>query len=176
MDGRDDRALLVAMPLRHLEAARALTETGGVVTLPAGGPGDLDETTLGVPVLIIATDAGDQHVPAATWTARFEGRVPHSPSEPWPDGLPWTWLQEHGVRPAPPEVADPPDDHDDDEEPEDDEEPDDEAAGPQSFFRVTGVSALERSEWVFANELVPKQQRGGRTFVPRQPRLITPPA
>ena len=27
--------------------------------------------------------------------------------------------------------------------------------------------------WVFANELVPKQQRGGRTFVPRTPRLIT---
>ena len=44
---------------------------------------------------------------------------------------------------------------------------DEDAVGPQSFFRVSGLSPLPRAEWVFANELVPKQQRRGRAFIPR---------
>ncbi len=43
----DDRALLVAMPLRHLEPARAECEAQGTVVLPAGGPGDVGEAPAG---------------------------------------------------------------------------------------------------------------------------------
>lgn len=163
----NDRALLIAMPSRHLEAARATCDEAGAVTLPAGGPGDLDDAHDGLTVLVIATDAGDAEVPAATWRAVFEGRVPHSPGDPWPQGLPDTWTEEHpwsGAVEAPP----PPDrDHEDD-----DEEDDEDLVGPQSFFRVRALAPSPRGEWVYANELVPKQQRGGRTFVPRTPHLI----
>jgi hypothetical protein len=169
-----DRALLVGMPLRHLEAAREIARGAGSAVMPAGGPGALDETTPGTPVLIIAMEPEDAGVPAATWTATFEGRVDHEPGDPWPEGLPGTWLEEHGHRAAEhprsasitPEGA-----SDDDEEDEDD----DERIGPQSFFRVIGLRPLPRSDWVFANELVPKQRRGGRTFEPPAPVLVARP-
>jgi peptidoglycan hydrolase-like protein with peptidoglycan-binding domain len=165
----NDRALLVAMPLRHLDAADA--SEGPTVTLPAGGPGDLDDTPPGTPVLVIATEAGDAEVPAATWSATFQGRVRYEPGSPWPPDVPPTWVEEH---PAPePPTADVV--HPDEDEDEDDDEEDDEAVGPQSFFRISGLARVPRSDWVFANELVPKQERGGRTFVPRAPRLIARP-
>lgn len=151
------------MPSRHLEAARAACDEAGVVTLPAGGPGDLDDAHEGMTVLVIATDAGDAEVPAATWRAVFEGRVPHGSGDPWPPGLPDTWTEEHawsGAVEVPP-TPDP--DHDEEEEG---------MFGPQSFFRVRALAPSPRGEWVYANELVPKQQRGGRTFVPRTPRVI----
>ena len=63
----DERALLIAIPLRHLEsAATAPAETA---VLPAGGPGDLDTCSLGMPVIVMATEAGEAEVPAATWQA-----------------------------------------------------------------------------------------------------------
>ena len=81
------RALLVAMPARHLEAARASAPRRASATLPAGGPGDLDVTPTGTLVLVIETE-DEEAAPAATWRAVFEGRVPHVPGEPWPAGLP----------------------------------------------------------------------------------------
>jgi hypothetical protein len=167
------------MPLRHLEAAREIAQGTGSAVMPAGGPGALDETSPGTPVLIIAMEPEDAGVPAATWTATFGGRVDHEPGDPWPEGLPGTWLEEHGRRAAErlqsasitPEGASD-EDIDDDEEDEDD----DERVGPQSFFRASGLRPLPRSEWVFANELVPKQRRSGRTFEPHAPVLVTRPA
>jgi hypothetical protein len=165
-----DRVLLVAMPLRHLEAAREIAEGAGSAVLPAGEPGALDETAPGTPVLIIAMEPDDAGVPAATWTATFGGLVDHELGDPWPEGLPGTWLEEHGPRA---EEADANDEDNDDEGDIDDD--DDETVGPQSFFRVSGLRPLPRSEWVFANELVPKQRRGGRTFEPHAPALVTRP-
>jgi hypothetical protein len=164
----NDRALLVAMPARHLEAARLVCDEAGAVTLPAGGPGDLDDATDGLTVLVIVTEAGEAEVPAATWRAVFEARVPHRPGDPWPQALPPPWIEEHGEEEAPPvEPLQPPDEDDDD-----DEDDDEDLAGPQSFFRVRELVPSTKHEWVHANELVPKQQRGGRSFVPRTPRLI----
>jgi hypothetical protein len=40
---------------------------------------------------------------------------------------------------------------------------------------VSGLGPLPREEWVFANELVPKQRRGGRTFEPHAPVLVARP-
>lgn len=171
-----DRALLVAMPLRHLEAARTVCDQLGSAILPAGGPGDLDETPPSTPVLVIATEAGEAEVPAATWRGLFVGRVPHEPADPWPEGLPATWIDEHPTpaRPGPAtsRTADPSAvGHPADEE-EDEEEDDGRGIGPQSFFEVRALAPSPHAEWVYANELVPKQQRGGRTFLPRMPRLI----
>jgi hypothetical protein len=160
------------MPLRHLVAARRIAERAGFTVLPAGGPGALGATAPATPVLIIATEPGDAGVPAATWTATFEGRVDHEPGDPWPEGVPGTWLEEHGLRAAerPQGTSSIPADADDDGDDDDDER-----VGPQSFFRVGGLRPLPRSEWVFANELVPKQRRGGRTFEPRAPVLVARP-
>ncbi|MGH2631005.1 MAG: hypothetical protein ACRDHI_10685 [Actinomycetota bacterium] len=178
----DDRALLVAMPSRHLEPARAECEARGSVVLPAGGPGDLGEAPAGSRVLLIATDGGDAEVPAATWSARFEGPLAYAPGDPFPTGLPETWLDEHADRGEAPVPQEPDDDEDEDEDhDEDDDEDDDDgyddedAVGPQSFFRVSGLSPLPTAEWVFTNELVPKQQRRGRSFIPRTPLLIEVP-
>jgi hypothetical protein len=162
--------LVVAMPLRHLEAARMECERTGTATLPAGGPGDLDDAPAGVTMLVIATEAGDAEVPAATWRGVLEGRVPHQPGDPLPGGLPDTWVEEHALSVAGSPSQDEHPSLPDDEEEEDD---DDDVVGPQTFFRVRALAPSPRREWIHANELVPKQQRGGRTFVPRTPRLIT---
>jgi len=160
------------MPLRHLEAASAVCEQTGSATLPAGGPGDLDDARTGATVLVIATEAGDAEVPAATWRGVLEGRVPHQPGDPLPGGLPDTWVEEHARSVAGSPSQDERSSVPDDEEEEDDDD-DDDVVGPQTFFRVRALAPSPRKEWVHANELVPKQQRGGRTFLPRTPRLIT---
>jgi len=162
-----DQALLVAMPLRHLESAADRCRRDGSVVLPAGGPGELDDVPPSVLVLVIPTDTDGKEASAATWAATFEARVSHRDGEPWPAGLPPTWVDEHPEaqpREAPPTDAD-----------DDDDGPDPERVGPQSFFRVRDLERLPRSEWVFSNEVVPKQQRGGRTFVPRVPTLVRLP-
>ena len=169
----DDRVLLVAMPLRHLQVARAACEQAGSATLPAGGAGDLDLARRGATVLVIATEAGDAQVPAATWRGSFEGRVPHEAGDPWPDGLPATWLEEH----APSQAGTASREElgvvlVDDEQEEDEEVDDEDMVGPQTFFRVRALAPAPRDLWVHVNELVPKQQRGGRTFFPRTPRLV----
>jgi hypothetical protein len=148
--------------------------------LPAGGPGDLDAAASGSPVLVMPTDADDTEISAATWRATFVRRVPHTPGTPWPDGLPTSWTDEH---PAPvaapaddasPLVADA-DDGDDADDLEDDDDWDDEEAGPQSFLEVVELAPLPRQDWLFANELVGKQARGGRYFRPRVPTLVDLP-
>jgi hypothetical protein len=128
-------------------------------------------------VLVIETE-DDEAAPAATWRAVFDGRVPHVPGEPWPPGLPQTWTEERriaGDAAAADDVEDAGDDDplEDLEDLEDlDEDDEDGSIGPQSFFRVRMLEPMPQSDWVFANELVPKQERRGRTFVPRTPRSI----
>ncbi len=169
----DERALLMAIPLRHLESATASPGApGGAATLPAGGPGDLDAARSGMPLIVIATDAGDAEVPAATWRATFVRRTPYEPFSPWPDGLPRTWVEEHPevvelVETTPGAEADDGDDAD--------EWDDEDDVGPQSFLEVIGLSELPRDEWLFTNELVRKQARGGRSYRPRVPTLVDLP-
>lgn len=173
----DEQALLIALPLRHLEAALAAgTEA---VTLPAGGPGDLDAATPGLPVLVMAVDAGDGEVAAATWGATFARRVPYDVGSPWPAGLLASWVEEHPVPDAPAAPDDLDDDLDDEDDVDDvdelDDELDDEDDLTQSFLEVTGLRPLPRDEWLFANELVGKQARGGRSYRPRVPVVVTLP-
>jgi hypothetical protein len=179
----DEKALLIAMPLRHLESAVAAGAEA--VVLPAGGPGDLDAVAAGMEVVVIVTHAGEDEVPAATWHATFVRRVPYEPEEPWPAGLPATWVAEHPIAdpvdveaPARDGEADEDDEDDEDDEYEDDdydEQDDDDAVGPQSFLEVTHLRALPRHSWLFTNELVRKQARGGRSFRPRVPTIVNLP-
>lgn len=169
-----DRALLIAVPLRHLESVSVAGE--GRVVLPAGGPGDLDSTAAGTAVLVMATQAGDAEVPAVTWRATYVGRAPYEPGAPWPEGLPGTWVAEH----APPPAPDPgraraayAGDLGDDWDAGDDADEDDD--GGQAFLVLSDLQRLPRESWLFTNELVRKQARRGRSFLPRVPTLVDLP-
>jgi hypothetical protein len=164
-----EQVLLVGMPLRHLVAAADICTATGTAVLPAGGVGELDQASAGTEVLFIASEAGEHEVPAVTWRAEFAGIVP-TPADSFPEGLPAEWIAEREADPATPQEVPRSAFGDDDDE--------DEVAtvdGGQTFFQVRALGELPRSEWVFVNELVPKQERGGRTFFPRTPRLVTRP-
>jgi hypothetical protein len=173
----DEQALLIAIPVRHLQST--LDSAGETVVLPAGGPGDLDAAAPGLPVLVMPTDTADTadaEISAATWRATLVRRVLYEPGSPWPAGLPTSWTDEH----SPPEQARDDlasaGDHDvDDGEDDDPAWDEDDEVGPQSFLEVADLGPMPRAEWVFANELVGKQARGGRTFRPRVPTLVTLP-
>lgn len=172
MSDRGDQALLIGMPIDDLRAALDLQERRAVI-LPAGGPGDLGAVAAGTPVLFIASDPAHEGVPAATWRAELVRLLPHVDGDPVPDGLPPTWLARHAdqdQRGSEVESLGLPDDegHEDDDGDEDDEE----ITGPQSFFEVSALRELPKSEWLFANELVGKQARRGRTFFPLVPILV----
>jgi len=161
----DEQAMLIAIPLRHLEAA--LEAPGDTIVLPAGGPGDLDSAASETVVLVMPTDTGADEISAATWRATFVRRVPYEPGDSWPVGVPPTWVEEHPApEPAGPVPSATAEDEDEDE---------DEEAGPQSFLEVVDLAPLPRQEWLFANELVGKQARGGRWFRPRAPTLVSLP-
>jgi len=120
-------------------------------------------------MLFVASEAAEQEVPAVTWRAEFAGIVP-APAGSFPEGLPAEWIAEREADAATPHEV-PRSAFGDD----DDEEEVLTAEDGQTFFRVRALGELPRSEWVFVNELVPKQERGGRTFFPRTPRLVDRP-
>ena len=167
----DRRALLIAIPLRHLQSGADAGSTAPTV-LPAGGVGDLETAPSGTPVFVMATDAGEAEVPAATWRATLVARLPHQPGSPWPEGLPASWVEEHPPGADAPPVVGSDDDQEDDEA--DDDEDDDEV-GPQTFLAVAGLEPLPREAWLFTNELVRKQARRGRSFRPRVPTMVDLP-
>ena len=105
--------------------------------------------------------SGQDAVPAATWRATLVRRIEPA-DDGFPDGLPPSWLEDR-LSTGEPAIAT-----------DDDDEQDD--TGPQSYFEVERLEPLPKEGWVFANELVRKQERGGRSFFPRAPRLIRPPA
>ncbi len=162
MDPTQPSVLVAAFPRRHLASAAETLRANGRVVLPAGSPGDLDAATPGTPVLLMIS--GPDEVPAATWRATFVRRVEPRTGQ-IPRLTPPTWVREHGSRTvariAPDESSG--------------EDEDDEAAGPQSYFEVEGLEELPRQAWIFANEFVGKQERGGRAFFPRAPRLTRIP-
>jgi hypothetical protein len=158
----EDQVLLAGLPARHLEGAVEICRAAGRVVLPAGSPGDLDLASPGTEVLLMIS--GEHAVPAATWHATLVRRIEPSDNG-YPDRLPPSWLEDRLVTsdgPSPDRV-------------EVDEDEDD-IVGPQSYFEVEHLEPLPKQDWVFANELVRKQERGGRAFFPHAPRLIRTPA
>jgi hypothetical protein len=169
MGPKQESVLLVGMPLRHLIEAARLCASRGAVVLPAGGAGDLGRAEPGTDVLFIASEAGEREVPAATWSAELIGTVPAIP-DAFPDGLPAGWVEERQVAqpPASAVLRSPFGDRDDDE-PRD-------TNAEQSYFEVRSLTELPKPAWIFVNELVPKQERGGRSYFPRTPRLVERPS
>lgn len=150
---------MAGLPSRHLEGAAEICRLTGRVVLPAGSPGDLSQAPPGTTVLLMIS--GPDAVPAATWRATLVGHLEPS-DDAFPDGLPPSWLEDRlTAGDASPAAED------------EDDEPDD--TGPQSYFEVERLEPLAKQEWVFANELVRKQERGGRAFFPRAPRLFRSP-
>jgi hypothetical protein len=166
--GTSELVLLVGMPLRHLQEAASICAARGSAVLPAGGQGDLVRMAKGTEVLLVATQAGEEQVPAATWTADFVGSVPVAAGT-FPEGLPEGWVREWRAARSP-AVDVPRSPFGDDE----DDEPLDPGAEP-NYFEVRSLTELPTAERIFVNELVPKQERGGRTYVPRSPRLVERP-
>jgi hypothetical protein len=169
MAPESERVLLVGMPLRHLIEAARICASRGAVVLPAGGAGDLGSAAPGTEVLFIASEAGEREVPAATWRAELIGTVTAVPGT-FPDDLPTGWVEERQVarHPAPAVPRSPFGDREDDEPPNTDAE--------QSYFEVRSLTELPKTAWIFVNELVPKQERGGRSYFPRTPRLVDRPS
>ncbi|MEX2274682.1 MAG: hypothetical protein WEA10_03815 [Actinomycetota bacterium] len=163
--------LLAAIALRHLQSGRDVCARRGSVALPVPETGEAASARSGTPVLIYASEAGDRKVPAATWRAMFIG---------------WTAATEDGGHPAgddhvPPTVVvdrDRPADEPADDAPErdlgdePDPDPDDESDGAAGFLEVTTLEQLPERDWVATNELVPKQERRARYFMPLGPRLV----
>lgn len=169
-----DVALLLACPSADLDGATERVATFGLTLLPAGGAGDLDRCTPQLPLYLVVIDE-DGAQPAATWFGRLLGSVPLD--EPSPeDLLPPSWNERHAdvyARARTPVVdaasrGGPGDD-------EDGEDGEGEETAQQMFIPVTDLKPLARSSWLFTNELVPKQARGGRRFAPLVPTLVQLP-
>ena len=159
--------LLVGMPLAWLREPPDRCAQTGTAVLPAGGSGDLPRAAAGTAVLFVVGDARDRPAPAATWGAEFVGVVGAAPGS-FPEGLPPSWVEQRSRGSATPVARSRFGDVADDED-------DDTSDTEQAFFAVRTVQELPPEQRVHVNELVPKQERGGRTFFPRTPRLVERP-
>ena len=169
----DGIALFIAMPERHLRSARELG--GDEVVLPLGRLGDVARAPVGCRMYCVAIDADGHADPAATWRANFVRWRAPSPGDDDPIGLPPTWLEDRAAaddEAARRSVVEPRNEQDDDDDVDMDDDPD---RPRQVFVTVEGLTPLERPDWVFGNEVVPKQQRGARSFVPMTPTLVRLP-
>lgn len=167
---RDSRALLVACPERDLAGLMTVVAAHSVALVPTGGAGDLGQAA-GVQALYLVEIRPDGPRPAATWRASLLMATPIAVPDP-ATLLPPTWTAryphayQNARRPAAEHVGDEPGDKWDDEEDSDHDRE------QQVFIPISSLDPLPQSEWVFTNELVPKQRRDGRRFAPRAPALV----
>lgn len=165
-------ALLLACPSTDLGGAAEAEATYGLALLPAGGVGDLARCSPRLSLYLVAIDE-DGARPAATWSAQLLGSVPLT--DPTPEELlPPTWHARHRgayAEARAPLVATP----SAGEHVDDDDDDDLENQPRQIFIPVSDLNPLDKSSWLFTNELVPKQARGGRRFAPLVPTLVRLP-
>jgi hypothetical protein len=167
--GSPPRALALSCPDVDLAGAESILATHGLALLPVGGHGDLDRAAAVTTLFIIeVTDEGARS--AVTWRADLAMYVPLN--TPSPDQLlPPSWVSRYpdayaqARQPAVTDSASEAELWDDEDEP----------GHVQVFVPIDELVALPREQWVFTNELVPKQQRRGRRFAPRVPTLVDIP-
>ena len=169
-----DRALLAAVPRRHLESALGVQGRRGRVALPALAVGDLRVAEPGTDVYLYAHGEDGRQPPAATWRARLrrwasaepDGRHPYD-SDLVPPSLVEEMRVARGVIASSADAA----------ATREPGEPEQLAGGEGSgaYFEVEGLEELPKREWLFTNELVSKQERGARYFMPRAPVLVRLP-
>jgi len=141
---------------------------------------DLGAALPGDAVYLYAYQVGDRPVPAATWRGQLVRVVEAEDGEhPEPDLTPPTWRDERIAGDVSAHTT--PEPAEGDAAPEDvtvDDGDDDDLAGAgptELFLEVESLRELDRREWMFTNELVRKQDRGARTFVPLAPvRVLLP--
>lgn len=166
-----DVALLLACPGADLEGAAVRVATYGLALLPAGGAGDLERCSPHLTLYLVVVDE-DGARPAATWSAQLLDSVPLD--HPRPDELlPPTWHERHADAYA--QARAPAVDAESLIDPLDDDEDGEEDRARQVFIPVSDLTPLTKSSWLFTNELVPKQARGGRRFAPLVPTLVQLP-
>lgn len=158
-------ALLVACPENDIAGVLTVVTLHGVALVPTGGTGELGQAA-GVQTLYLVEVAVEGPRPAATWRASLRTSTPITDPDP-STLLPPTWSIRHpdayqnARRPVSEHVAEQPG-----------EEPDDADTALQIFLPISSLEQLPKSDWVFTNELVPKQRREGRRFAPRAPALV----
>lgn len=171
------RALLAAVPRRHLESALTVQRRRGRVALPALEAGGLRAAEPGTDVYLYAHGEDGRPLPAATWRARLRRWAPARPDGGHPydgDLVPPSLVEEMRVarevissEPASPaDLAG-------SEEVEGRLAEGDATAG--AYFEVDGLEELPKRDWLFTNELVSKRERGARYFMPRVPVLVRLP-
>ena len=165
-------ALVISCPADDLSGAAAVLEQHSCALLPVGGLGHLG-VAAGVATLLVVEVGAEGPLPAVSW----EGVL--APATPLGDDLeqllPASWRQRHpdvyarcrGLSPVPPSSDAPGWDPDDDDADDD--------GRTQVFLPVTRLAQLPKGRWIFANELVSKQRREGRTFAPREPTIVELP-
>jgi hypothetical protein len=155
-DAEPARALLVAIARDRLDEARAIEDASGSVAVGVRRTDDLEAVSPGMPVLIYAFEPG-RRVSSVTWCATFAAVVEEAP--PGAIDLP------AGPPPAPEDgggdLGDVPD-----------PDPDDDEERAVAYVVLRDIAPLPDREHIATNELVPKQQRGARFFMPRDPRLV----
>ena len=160
-------ALAVSCPTDDLVGLRRVLAVQSLAMLPVGGVGDLGRAA-GVDLVLIVEIGADGPKPAITWRALLGTS---SPLEPDPGSLlPTSWVKRHPdgyavARTPHPQVRSDAELWDDEDEP-----------GPaQLFLPIRALKQLPRDQWLFANELVPKQRRAGRSFAPSTPTIVVVP-
>lgn len=166
--GRSPRLALVACcPSDDLEGLVEVLRGSEVALLPVGGVGDLPEAA-GVDLLLVVEITEEGARPTITWRGLLSDRTPVDPDPvtllpaSWTSRHPDAYLRSRHQRAALAPVPEPWDDED-------------EPLPTQVFLPVVSLEAMDGDEWIFANELVPKQRREGRTFAPRVPTLVLLP-
>ena len=168
-----DRALLAAVPRRHLESALIVQQRRGRVALPALEVGDLRDAHPGTDVYLYAHGTDGRQLPAATWRARLRRWAAAEPDGAHPDDgdlVPPSLVEE--MRLAREAIGSAPQDHAATADGARDRLAE-EAAG--AYFEVEGLEELPKRDWLFTNELVSKGDRGARYFMPRVPVLVRLP-
>lgn len=168
------RALLAAVPRRHLESALIVQQRRGRVALPALEVGDLRDAEPGTDVYLYAHGEDGRQLPAATWRARLLRWAPAEPDGRHPDDgdlVPPSLVEE--MRVAREVLASVPQDPVTTADEGRDQLGGGEGAG--AYFEVEGLEELPKRAWLFTNELVSKGDRGARYFMPRVPVLVQLP-
>ena len=162
----DDLALVVSCPTEDLEALVAVLRQNPIALLPVGGVGELGRAA-GVTTLLMVEIGPDGALPTIRWRGSVGDATPVADPAAL---LPATWAARHPHAYADSRTPPPAAEGEWDEDRWDDDE-----KRVQVFLPLTALERLAKDRWVFANELVSKQHRAGRTFAPRVPALVSLP-
>jgi hypothetical protein len=178
---------VLSCPSDDLDALAEVLARSPIALLPVGGVGDLTAAA-GISTLLLVEVTAEGPRSAITWRGRLGLSTPLDPD---PEQLlPKSWVERHPdayarsrqqhataqTQPADPAGAANEWDSDDwDSDDWDDWADDERFNAVQLFLPVMTLEQIPPEEWLFANELVPKQQRAGRRFAPRRPTLVTIP-